>query len=148
MGWSSRRSGGLSVLNCLKIWGIQIPALHLPSTGRDTWPWTQCSVPRAQGRLSPTQPGLFYLISVSNHVLGAFPEGLCFYSQKEREKCHLTCGQVVTPAPGDLRTPFSRAPGAAGAIYEWAENGHSSWLEWLAPARHLLEPLRQWDQTQ
>lgn len=30
-----------------------------PSTGRDTWPWTQGSVPRAQGHLSPNQPGLF-----------------------------------------------------------------------------------------
>lgn len=97
-----------------------------------------------------THPGriILHLISSSNHVLNAIPQGLCFYSQKEREKCHLTCRQVVTPNPGDLRTPFSIAPEAAGAIYQQAENMHSSWLECLAQARHLLEPFRQWDHTQ
>lgn len=98
--------------------------------------------------VTPPARIVLHLISASNHVLDAIPQGLCFYSRKEREKCHLTCRQVVTPTAGDLRTPFSRAPEAAGAIYERAENVHSSWLQSLAQARHLLEPFRQWDHTQ
>lgn len=45
-----------------------------PSTGRDTWPWTQRSVPRAQGHLSPTQPGLLCTLFQSPVV-----SWMCFY---------------------------------------------------------------------
>lgn len=57
-----------------------------PSTARDAWPWTQHSVPRAKGHLSPTQPGLFCTLFLSPVM-----SSMCFYKDqafilKRREK--------------------------------------------------------------